>query len=179
MIESGEPREVMHFCMLCGYGASAINPYLAFETIQKLHADGDLPAGVPADVLTDQYITAVKKGILKTISKMGISTLRSYQFAQQFEAVGLDRSVIDRYFTGTPSRIAGSDLGRDRPRGDRAAPHRLPAAPNPVRSISTSAANTSSGSTAKSTSGIPTRSSSCNTPSSRTIRKSMPSTPRR
>jgi glutamate synthase domain-containing protein 2/glutamate synthase domain-containing protein 1/glutamate synthase domain-containing protein 3 len=111
VIESAEPREVMHFCMLCGYGASAINPYLAFETIQKLHADGDLPADVPADVLTDQYITAVKKGILKTISKMGISTLRSYQFAQQFEAVGLDPSLIDRYFTGTPSRIGGSDLG--------------------------------------------------------------------
>ncbi len=111
VIESAEPREVMHFCMLCGYGASAINPYLAFETIQKLHADGDLPPGVPPDVLTDQYITAVKKGILKTISKMGISTLRSYQFAQQFEAVGLDRSLIDRYFAGTPSRIAGSDLG--------------------------------------------------------------------
>jgi glutamate synthase (NADPH) large chain len=111
IIESGEPREVMHFCMLCGYGASAISPYLAFEAIQKLHADGDLPAAVPVDQLVDQYVTAIKKGILKTISKMGISTLRSYQFAQQFEAIGLDRSVIDRYFAGTPSRIAGSDLG--------------------------------------------------------------------
>lgn len=110
VVESGEPREVMHFCLLCGYGASAINPYLAFEAIQKLQADGDLSADVPIGQLTDQYVTAVKKGILKTISKMGISTLRSYQFAQQFEAVGLDRSLIDRYFIGTPSRIAGSDL---------------------------------------------------------------------
>lgn len=110
IVESGEPREVMHFCMLCGYGASAVNPYLAFESIQKLQADGDLPANVPIGQLTDQYVTAAKKGILKTISKMGISTLRSYQFAQQFEAVGLDRSLIERYFVGTPSRIAGSDL---------------------------------------------------------------------
>ncbi len=110
-VESGEPREVMHFCLLCGYGATAINPYLAFEAIHKLHADGDLPQDVPIDQLTDQYITAVKKGILKTISKMGISTLRSYHAAQQFEAVGLSRSVIDKYFVGTPSRISGCDLG--------------------------------------------------------------------
>ena len=111
VVESGEPREVMHFCLLCGYGANAINPYLAFEAVQKLHADGDLPQDVAIDQLTDQYITAVKKGILKTISKMGISTLRSYHAAQQFEAVGLNRAVIDQYFTGTPSRISGCDLG--------------------------------------------------------------------
>jgi glutamate synthase domain-containing protein 2/glutamate synthase domain-containing protein 1/glutamate synthase domain-containing protein 3 len=111
LVESGEPREVMHFCMLCGYGANAVNPYLAFEAINKLHADGDLPQDVPVDQLTDQYITAVKKGILKTISKMGISTLRSYHAAQQFEAVGLSRDLIDKYFTGTASKIQGSDLG--------------------------------------------------------------------
>ena len=110
LVESGEPREVMHFCMLCGYGANAVNPYLAFEAINKLHADGDLPQDVPAEQLTDHYITAVKKGILKTISKMGISTLRSYHAAQQFEAVGLSRDLIDKYFTGTASKIQGSDL---------------------------------------------------------------------
>ena len=110
VVESGEPREVMHFCLLCGYGANAVNPYLAFEAIHKLHADGDLPPDVPTEQLADQYITAVKKGILKTISKMGISTLRSYHGAQQFEAVGLGREVIDKYFTGTPSRIGGADL---------------------------------------------------------------------
>jgi glutamate synthase (NADPH) large chain len=110
VVESGEPREVMHFCLLCGYGANAINPYLAFEAIQKLQADGDLPADVGADQLADQYITAVKKGILKTMSKMGISTLRSYHSAQQFEAVGLNRDVIDCYFPGTASRIAGADM---------------------------------------------------------------------
>ncbi len=110
VVESGEPREVMHFCLLCGYGANAINPYLAFEAIHKLHAEGELAPGADLNQLSDQYITAVKKGILKTMSKMGISTLRSYHAAQQFEAVGLAREVVDRYFTGTASRIEGADL---------------------------------------------------------------------
>jgi glutamate synthase (NADPH) large chain len=110
VIESGEPREVMHFCLLCGYGANAINPYMAFEGIHKLRADGDLPEDEPIEHLIDHYISAVKKGILKTISKMGISTLRSYQYAQQFEAVGLNREFIDQYFPGTASRIGGIDL---------------------------------------------------------------------
>ena len=110
VIESGEPREVMHFCLLCGYGANAVNPYLAFEAIQKLHADGFFPADVELEQLSDQYITAVKKGILKTMSKMGISTLRSYHSAQQFEAIGLNHEVIDAYFTGTASRIEGAGL---------------------------------------------------------------------
>jgi len=110
VVESGEPHEVMHFCLLCGYGANAVNPYLAFEAIDKLHRDGDLPEDVELDQLNDQYITAVKKGILKTMSKMGISTLRSYHAAQQFEAIGLNRDVIDRYFTGTSSRIGGVGL---------------------------------------------------------------------
>jgi glutamate synthase (NADPH/NADH) large chain len=110
VVESGEPREVMHFCLLCGYGANAIHPYLAFEALAKLQADGDLPPNVELGQLVDQYITAIKKGILKTMSKMGISTLRSYHGAQQFEAIGLDRSVIDRYFPGTASRIGGINL---------------------------------------------------------------------
>jgi glutamate synthase domain-containing protein 2/glutamate synthase domain-containing protein 1/glutamate synthase domain-containing protein 3 len=110
IVESGEPREVMHFCMLCGYGAKGINPYLAFEAIDKLHAEGDLPQDVPVDQYADQYITAAKKGILKTMSKMGISTLRSYYGAMQFEALGISRSVVDKYFAGTPTRIEGIDL---------------------------------------------------------------------
>jgi len=110
VVESGEPREVMHFCLLCGYGAKAINPYLALEAIQKLHVDGLLPHEIELEQLTDQYITAVKKGILKVMSKMGISTLRSYHSAQQFEAIGLDREVVDAYFTGTASRIGGAGL---------------------------------------------------------------------
>ena len=110
VVESGEPREVMHFCLLCGYGANAINPYLAFEAIHRLRENGDLPQDTELDVLFDEYITAVKKGILKTMSKMGISTLRSYHSAQQFEAVGLNREVIDQYFRGTASRISGVGL---------------------------------------------------------------------
>ncbi|MGA2255707.1 MAG: glutamate synthase large subunit [Thermoguttaceae bacterium] len=110
VVESGEPREVMHFCMLCGYGANAINPYMAFEGIYKLRADGDLPEDEPVEYLIDHYISAVKKGILKTISKMGISTLRSYHSAQQFEAIGLNREFVNKYFHGTASRIEGADL---------------------------------------------------------------------
>ncbi|MBN2296687.1 MAG: glutamate synthase large subunit, partial [Pirellulales bacterium] len=110
VVESGEPREVMHFCLLCGYGANAVNPYLAFEAIHRLGEDGWLSSDVEPAQLCDQYITAVKKGILKTMSKMGISTLRSYHAAQQFEAIGLDRDVVDKYFTGTSSKIGGADL---------------------------------------------------------------------
>lgn len=110
VVESGEPREVMHFCLLCGYGANAINPYMAFEAISKLYQDGDFPPDAELDALNDQFITAVKKGILKTMSKMGISTLRSYHAAQQFEAIGLARPVIDKYFPGTSSRIEGAGL---------------------------------------------------------------------
>ena len=108
--ESGEPREVMHFCLLCGYGANAVNPYLAFETLSELQEDGDLPKSQTLVELTEHYIKALNKGILKTMSKMGISTLRSYRKAQLFEAIGLDREVIDEYLTGTPSRIAGVGL---------------------------------------------------------------------
>jgi glutamate synthase (NADPH/NADH) large chain len=110
VVESGEPREVQHFCLLLSYGANAVNPYLALEVVGKLHAEGHLPPDLPGEQLTDQYITAVKKGILKTMSKMGISTLRSYHSAQQFEAVGLSRDLVDRYFTGTPTRIEGCAL---------------------------------------------------------------------
>jgi len=96
IIESGEPREVMHFALLIGYGASAINPYLALETI-----------GQPA---WPQYIKAINKGLLKTFSKMGISTLQSYRGAQVFEAIGLNKKFVDTYFTGTASRIEGVGL---------------------------------------------------------------------
>ena len=111
MVESGEPREVMHFCLLCGYGANAINPYYGLRGGTQA-ASRRRPAARHArsSSLSDQYVTAAKKGILKTISKMGISTLRSYHAAQQFEAVGLNRDVVQRYFTGTPSRIGGADL---------------------------------------------------------------------
>lgn len=110
IIESGEPREVMHFCLLCGYGANAINPYLAFEALDELQRQGDLPSDMERSKIADNYIAAVKKGILKTMSKMGISTLRSYHNAQLFEAIGLNKKFVDEYFTGTTSRIQGIGL---------------------------------------------------------------------
>jgi glutamate synthase (NADPH/NADH) large chain len=110
IIESGEPREVMHFCLLCGFGANAVNPYLAFETLNYLHHEAELPADMEPSQIADNYIAAIKKGILKTISKMGISALRSYTGAQLFEAIGLNRSLVDEYFTGTSSRIGGIGL---------------------------------------------------------------------
>jgi len=110
IIETGEPREVMHFCLLCGYGANAVNPYLAFETLFEMRRQGHLPAKIELTQIADNYIAAVKKGILKVMSKMGISTLRSYTGAQLFEAIGLNRNVIDKYLTGTSSRIGGIGL---------------------------------------------------------------------
>ena len=110
IIESGEPREVMHFALLIGYGASAINPYLAIETIHDLKRRGLLPEKVTADYAEKNFIKAINKGLLKTFSKMGISTLQSYRGAQVFEAVGLNKSLIEAYFPGTASRIEGVGL---------------------------------------------------------------------
>ena len=111
IIESGEPREVMHFALLIGYGASAVNPYLAIETLEDLAGGGYLAEGVTFDKAFANYKKAVNKGLLKTFSKMGISTLQSYRGAQVFEAIGLNKAVVDKYFTGTASRIEGVGLG--------------------------------------------------------------------
>jgi glutamate synthase domain-containing protein 2/glutamate synthase domain-containing protein 1/glutamate synthase domain-containing protein 3 len=110
IVETGEPREVMHFALLLGYGASAVNPYLAIETLEDLHRDGAFPADYSWDKVFKNYMKAVDKGLLKVFSKMGISTLQSYQGAQIFEAIGLSKSLVDRYFAGTASRIEGVDL---------------------------------------------------------------------
>ena len=107
IIESGEPREVMHFALLIGYGASAINPYLAIETLEDLAGRGYLPNGMTSDVAVKHFIKAINKGLLKTFSKMGISTLQSYRGAQIFEAIGLNKDLVDAYFAGTTSRIGG------------------------------------------------------------------------
>ncbi len=110
IIESGEPREVMHFALLIGYGASAINPYLAFESIQDLKRRGLLPHNITGPHAEKNFIKAINKGLLKTFSKMGISTLQSYRGAQIFEAVGLNPALIDAYFSGTASCIKGVGL---------------------------------------------------------------------
>src|SRR5579863_7052852 len=109
LIESGEPREVMHFALLIGYGASAVNPYLAIETLEEMAQRGRL-GNIPFETALKNYKKSVNKGLLKVFSKMGISTLQSYRGAQIFEAIGLNQSLIDKYFTGTASRIEGVGL---------------------------------------------------------------------
>ncbi|MDP8254707.1 MAG: glutamate synthase large subunit [Candidatus Alcyoniella australis] len=111
IVETAEAREVGHFALLVGYGANAVCPYAAMLTITSLVLGGRLERpGLDSDHAVDHYITALKKGLLKTFSRMGISTLRSYCGAQIFEAVGLDQGLIERYFTGTSSRIGGIGL---------------------------------------------------------------------
>jgi len=116
VIETGEAREVHHFATLMGFGASAINPYLAIETIADLKARGRLPASLTLETAIEHYITSLKKGLLKVMSKMGVSTIRSYKSAQIFEAVGLADDFVQKYFRGTPSRIGGvgvEDIARE------------------------------------------------------------------
>ena len=110
IIETGEAREVMHFATLIGYGASAVNPYLALETVAGLKAQGLLPEGLRLETALENYVTAIKKGLLKVMSKMGVSTIRSYRGAQIFEAIGLNSDVVEKYFPGTASRIEGVGL---------------------------------------------------------------------
>jgi len=110
VLETGEAREVHHFCLLIGYGAGAVNPYLAFETIADLYRDGVLPKDMTLEQACKNYVKAANKGIIKVASKMGISTVQSYRGAQIFEAIGLSRQVVDKYFTNTASRINGVGL---------------------------------------------------------------------
>ncbi len=109
VVETGEAREVHHFCCLCGFGAGAVYPYLAYATLRDQAAREPALVG-DADQALQHYLKAVDKGLLKVMSKMGISTLQSYRGAQIFECVGLARTVVDRYFTWTTSRIGGADL---------------------------------------------------------------------
>ncbi|WP_185984965.1 glutamate synthase large subunit [Aureimonas mangrovi] len=110
VVESGEPREVHHFACLAGYGAEAINPYLAFDTLLAMHARGDFPPEVDQNELVTRYIKSVGKGLLKVMSKMGISTYQSYCGAQIFDAIGLQQEFVDRFFFGTSTTIEGVGL---------------------------------------------------------------------
>jgi glutamate synthase (NADPH/NADH) large chain len=110
VVETGEAREVHHHCLLVGYGADAINPYLAFEALQQCRRDGTLDEKWSDDKIVAAYRKAVEKGMLKVMGKMGISTLQSYKGAQIFEALGLNEAVVDYCFAGTPSRIKGVDF---------------------------------------------------------------------
>ena len=108
--ETGQAREIHHLACLIGYGAAAVNPYLMFESLYAVHRDGRLPEGMNPEEAEERAIKGIGKGLLKILSKMGISTIRSYTGAQIFEAVGLKREVVDRHFTGTPSRVGGIGL---------------------------------------------------------------------
>ncbi len=110
IIQSGEPREVSHFALLCGYGANAINPYLAYDTVKYLFKNGHINGVASYKDAKKNYVKAVSKGLLKVFSKMGISTLQSYCGAQIFEVVGLDSEIVSKYFTGTPTKIEGLSL---------------------------------------------------------------------
>ncbi len=108
IVEAGDVREVHHFAVLLGYGVSAVNPYLALSSVKRMAEDGQL--SVDADTATENYIKAINAGLLKIFSKMGISTLASYQGAQIFEILGISSRVVDKYFSGTVSRIEGLSL---------------------------------------------------------------------
>ena len=110
VVESGDAREVHHCALLLGYGAGVVNPYLAFETLDDMIRQG-LLLGITHEKAVTNYIKALNKGILKVMSKMGISTLQSYCGAQIFEAVGLEKAFVDKYFTWTASRIGGVGIG--------------------------------------------------------------------
>jgi glutamate synthase (NADPH) large chain len=111
IVETGEAREVHHFATLIGYGASAVNPWLALDSLPTLREFGLVDGSVSDDTLRKQYLKAVEKGVVKVMSKMGISTIASYRGAQIFEAVGLSRTLVDKYFTNTPSRVGGIGIG--------------------------------------------------------------------
>ncbi len=130
ILETGEPRDVHQFAALIGYGAGTVNPYLVFETLVDLERDSYLPEGLDAQTAEGKFIKAINKGLLKIFSKMGISTVQSYCGAQIFEAIGLNRDLVDRYFTGTPSRVEGigiREIGEETLRR-----HRIAYEPAPV-----------------------------------------------
>ena len=125
-METGDAREVHHFALLIGYGAGAINPYLALDTLGQMRDHGYLPADLSPDEAGKHYLKAIKKGVVKVMSKMGISTIHSYRGAQIFEAIGLSEGFVDHYFTKTVSRIGGIGIDEDRGRDAGASLARVP-----------------------------------------------------
>ena len=160
VVETGEAREVHHFCVLAGYGAEAINPYLAFETLLDMHAEGAFPEVVDADEVVYRYIKSIGKGVLKVMSKMGISTYQSYCGAQIFDAVGLSSEFVHRFFFGTSTSIEGVGLARS-PRRRCAGTRRPSARIRCSASRSMSAATTPTACAARTTCGRRNRSRSC------------------
>ena len=167
VVECGDAREVHHMALLIGYGAGAINPYLAFESIEDMIAEGlHGLGGLDPVKAVRNYIKAAGKGVLKVMSKMGISTVASYTGAQIFEAIGLGHELVDEYFTGTVSRLGG--IGLDELAAEVAARHAIAHPDRPGRAgpppASSSAASTSGGARARSTCSTRRPCSSCSTP---------------
>jgi glutamate synthase (NADPH) large chain len=132
VVESGDAREVHHIAMLIGCGAAAVNPYLAFESIEDLIREGEL-TGIDAGTAVRNYVKALGRGVVKVMSKMGISTVGSYTGAQAFEAIGLDKEVVDEYLTGTVSQIGG--VGLDVIAGEVKQRHRRAYPENPTERV--------------------------------------------
>jgi len=132
ILVTGEAREVMHFAVLLGYGASAINPYMAFEIVADMAIRRQLSKDTGVARAIENYVKSVCKGLLKTMSKMGISTLRSYRNSQTFQIIGIDKSVVDRYFRGTASPVGG--IGLDEIAREAAMRHQAAYAPPAGRS---------------------------------------------
>ena len=165
VVESGDAREVHHFALLIGYGAAAVNPYLALESVAEMVRDGLLGEASEREAFR-KYLKAASKGVLKVMSKMGISTVASYTGAQVFEAIGLDRGLVDRYFGSTPSRLGGvglAELAEEVARRHRYAYAGAAGRPR-ARSRSMSAASTSGAGRVSTTCSTPRPSSSCSTP---------------
>ena len=164
LIETGDAREVHHVALLIGYGAGSVNPYLAFETLDDLMRQG-LLGNVTHNDAVKRYIKALNKGVLKVMSKMGISTLQSYCGAQIFEAVGLDREFVDKYFTSTSSRLGGIGVKEisEEVRQRHAARLRRIASRRTSSTLCRAAANINGAATAKCTCSTRTPSSSCST----------------
>ena len=179
LVEAGDVREVHHVALLVGYGAAAINPYLAMETVEDMVRHGAITA-VTEEKAVANLIKALGKGVLKVMSKMGISTVASYRGAQVFEAIGLSQDLVDEFFTGTVSQLGG--VGLDVIAAETAARHacRLPARRHPAGApqARSSAASTSGAARASRTCSTPRPSSASSTPPGRAATTSSSSTPR-
>jgi hypothetical protein len=176
IIETGEAREVHHFALLLGYGASAINPYLAFETIEDMRRRKLLKDGLTPEKAQQLLIKSINKGLLKVISKMGISTIQSYIGAQIFEAVGLSQDVVDEYFSGTVSRLGGIDMATLEE--ETLLRHRFAYPESPEEeTVELEVGNTSGASAANAICSIPTPSTSCSTARGPTITRPIRSSP--
>ena len=177
VVEAGDVREVHHVALLIGYGAAAVNPYLAMESVEDLVRQGAV-TGIAPEKAVRNLVKALGKGVLKVMSKMGISTVASYRGAQVFEAVGLSPDVVDRWFTGTTSKLGG--VGIDVIAEETARRHAIAypqPASRPRTAASTSAASTSGAARARRTCSTRRRCSGSSTPREPAATTSSSSTP--